>query len=119
MPALATKRVYAPAKPSDGKRVLVDRLWPRGMTKERAAVDYWARELSPSHALRRWFSHTAERWDEFEQRFHDELERPEAQEEIAAVRKLLHEGPVTLVYAAREERMNNAVALCDYLGRRH
>lgn len=115
MPAFAAKRVYEPASAGDGKRVLVDRLWPRGVTKEKAAVDYWAKELAPSHALRRWFGHAPERWSEFQDRFFDELERPEAQLQIDRLREMARKGRVTLVYAARDEAMNNAVALRDYL----
>jgi len=119
MHAVALKRVYEPPAPEDGTRVLVDRLWPRGLSKEKAAVDHWAKEVAPSHALRRWFGHAPERWDAFQARYCEELESPEAQEEIAALRALQRKGHVTLLYAAKDEEMNNAVALRDYLRRRH
>ncbi|PPD46547.1 MAG: hypothetical protein CTY15_00520 [Methylocystis sp.] len=115
MPIIDIKRVYDPPAADDGTRVLVDRLWPRGLTKDRAAIDFWAKDLSPSHELRRWFAHKPEHWEEFLKRFREELGRPRAREEIEAVQKLARKGPVTLVFAAREEEMNNAAALRDYL----
>ena len=119
MPAFAIKRVYEPARSEDGARVLVDRLWPRGVTKQKASIDFWAKALAPSHELRRWFGHDPERWAEFQARFREELARPEAQEDIAALRDMARKGRVTLVYAARDEEMNNARALQDYLRERH
>jgi uncharacterized protein YeaO (DUF488 family) len=112
--AIKLKRVYEPPAPADGVRVLVDRLWPRGLRKEAAAVDHWARDIAPSAELRRWFGHDPERWPEFRARYRQELlaGRPDA---LAALRRLCAEGPVTLVYAARDEQRNNAVVLRELL----
>jgi uncharacterized protein YeaO (DUF488 family) len=115
----ALKRVYEPAASTDGYRVLVDRLWPRGLRKEDAAVDHWAKALAPSTDLRRWFGHRPERWEEFEKRYREELEGDEARDELAALRKRLREGRTTLLYAAHDEEHNNAVVLRDYLRKRH
>lgn len=107
------RRVYDPPAAEDGYRVLVDRLWPRGLSKERAAVDKWLRDIAPSDALRKWYRHDAAGWDEFCRRYFRELEAHEA-----AVRELLEAcaaGPVTLLYASREQHLNNAVALREYL----
>lgn len=107
------KRIYAEAAPDDGMRILVDRLWPRGLSKEKAGVDFWAKELAPSSELRRWYGHEPERWPEFKDRYFQELEgHPEA------VKELLHyteRGLVTFLYSSKEERLNNAVALKEYL----
>ncbi|KAF2991897.1 DUF488 domain-containing protein [Methylocystis sp. MJC1] len=115
MPAFALKRVYEPPETEDGARVLVDRLWPRGLTKEKAAVDLWAKEVAPSHELRRWFGHRPERWEEFEARYREELESPEAQEQIATLRHMARKERVTLLYAAHDEALNNAVVLREVL----
>ncbi len=112
---IQVKRVYEPPSPDDGTRVLVDRMWPRGLKKESAAIDHWLRELAPSSGLRQWFGHRAERWDGFRQRYQAELEAlPDA---VATLTELAHDGPLTLLYAARDENHNNAVALREYLGR--
>jgi uncharacterized protein YeaO (DUF488 family) len=118
MAGFSLKRVYDPPEPGDGTRVLVDRLWPRGLTKEKAAVDLWAKDVAPSHELRRWFGHRPERWDEFRTRYGEELRTPEAREEMRALRALAREGPVTLLYGAKDEELNNAVALRDALRKR-
>lgn len=115
MPAFALKRVYDPPEPEDGARVLVDRLWARGLTKEKAAVDLWAKDVAPSHELRRWFGHEPERWGEFQARYREELESPEAQEQIATLRAMAGKGRVTLLYAAHDEALNNAVVLQSVL----
>jgi uncharacterized protein YeaO (DUF488 family) len=115
MHAILLKRAYEHAEPGDGARVLVDRLWPRGLSKDRAAIDHWAKEAAPSNDLRRWFDHDPARWEEFQSRYREELQSPEAQEEIAALRALARKSRVTLLYAARDEERNNAVALRDYL----
>lgn len=114
---ILTKRVYADPAPEDGFRVLVDRLWPRGLSKERAAVDHWQRELAPSDTLRHWFGHDPSRWDEFRHRYFAELDTiPEI---VAGLRAELDAHPrVTLLYATRDETHNNAVALLAYLERR-
>lgn len=110
---LAVKRVYEPPAPGDGLRVLVDRLWPRGLTKAKAKIDRWAKELAPSSDLRRWYAHDAEKWPEFRRRYFKELE---AQAE--ALRSLAREArrrKVTLLFGAKEPRLNNAVALKEAL----
>lgn len=115
MNLLRTKRIYAPASPADGVRVLVDALWPRGLRRDAARLDAWCKAVAPSAELRRWFAHSPERWPEFVRRYHADLDaRPAA---IAQLCDLLGEGLVTLLYAAREERFNNAVALKAYLER--
>jgi uncharacterized protein YeaO (DUF488 family) len=113
MVMVRTKRVYDPPAPDDGVRVLVDRLWPRGITKEAAKVDWWAKELAPSDKLRRWFGHAPPRYREFVERFRLELDGGPA---VAQLRALAAEKTVTLVYGARDERHNNARALVEILG---
>ena len=103
------KRAYERPSPRDGKRVLVDRLWPRGVRKEAAALDAWAKELAPSAALREWFGHDPRRWPEFQRRYAQELRghpRP-----LAELRSLARRGPITLVYSAHDEAHNDAVVL--------
>ncbi len=110
---IRTKRVYLPPEPGDGTRVLVDRLWPRGLKKADAAIDLWLKEVAPSRELRAWFGHDPEKWPEFVRRYHAELEqRPEAVERLLA---LAGSGPLTLLFAARDPEHNNAVALKAYL----
>ncbi len=110
---LQIKRAYAPPEPGDGTRVLVDRLWPRGVKKADAAVDHWLKEIAPSKALREWFAHDPARWDEFRERYAKELDdRPEL---LTQLRELARAGTVTLVYAAHDEAHNNAVALRERL----
>lgn len=107
------KRVYLPAEEGDGYRVLVDRLWPRGIKKENARVDLWAKQLAPSTELRKWFAHIPERFDEFAQRYKDELEaNPDAAPIIGELRR--HE-VVTLLFGAKDERHNNAVVLAKMM----
>jgi uncharacterized protein YeaO (DUF488 family) len=102
------KRAYEPPAPEDGTRVLVERLWPRGLSKERAAVDLWLRDLAPSPDLRRWFGHDPAKWDEFRHRYREELRaQPEALERL----RRLAGGRVTFVYAARDTERNSAVLL--------
>lgn len=110
---LQVKRVYEPPAPADGWRVLVDRLWPRGLRKEDAALDGWLRELSPSPALRRWFDHDPARWEGFRHRYAAELDRLQEHWRPLAQRAAHH--PVTLLYAARDEQHNHALALQIYL----
>lgn len=119
MSTLAIKRVYEPAEASDGFRVLVDRLWPRGLSKEHAALDHWAKDLAPSNELRHWFGHQPDRWDVFRERYREELKSETAQVEIAELRKYMREGKTTLLYAAHDEAHNNAVVLRDFLKKRH
>ncbi len=106
---LRVKRAYESPAPGDGTRVLIDRLWPRGIKKEDLAIDQWNKELAPSTALRQWFGHDPALWDEFEQRYAAELQ-PHA-EALDALRALARKGTVTLVYGAHDEARNNAVAL--------
>jgi uncharacterized protein YeaO (DUF488 family) len=103
------KRAYEPAVRLDGYRILVDRLWPRGLSKEKAAIDEWMKDIAPSAELRRWFGHEPERWREFRRRYERELRaRQDLVREIAA---LASHRRVTLVYGARDERHNDAVVL--------
>lgn len=109
---LAIKRAYEPAAADDGARVLIDRLWPRGVRKEVLALTEWAKPLSPSNELRHWFNHEPARWDEFRRRYAAELHaQPEALAAFAALQALARKGRVTLVYSSREPDINNAVAL--------
>ena len=113
---LKRKRVYEPASAADGTRILVDRLWPRGLRKEDAAIDYWFKDLAPSTALRQWFDHDVERWTEFRKRYRAELaEQPQA---LADLRSLARIGPITLLFGAHDETHNNAVVLRELLGKR-
>jgi uncharacterized protein YeaO (DUF488 family) len=110
---IRVKRVYDPPSPDDGMRVLVDRLWPRGLSREKAHVDLWLKELAPSTELRKWFNHEPEKWDEFRRRYLQELQQqPEA---LAHAIDAMGTGPVTLVFGAREARYNDAVALRDFM----
>jgi len=107
------KRAYEAPAASDGKRVLIDRLWPRGVRKEDAALDLWLKELGPSTELRKWFGHDPARWDEFQQRYRDELRhKPEL---MGQLRALASQGVVTLVYSAHDEEHNDAVVLRQLL----
>ena len=109
---IVLQRAYEPPD-SDGCRVLVDAIWPRGVSRDDLRLDAWLRELAPSADLRRWFGHDPDRWESFRQRYHRELDqRPEA---VARLRELADGGRLVLVYGARETRCNNAVALRDYL----
>lgn len=113
--AIRVKRIYQPAAAEDGVRVLVDRMWPRGLSKERARVDHWFREVSPSAPLRKWFRHDPAKWDEFRRRYFEELDQ--AADAVAKLRSLANGQTVTLLYAAKDEEHNNAVALKQYLQR--
>jgi uncharacterized protein YeaO (DUF488 family) len=115
---LGIKRVYEAPENADGFRVLVDRLWPRGLSKSAARVDLWMREIAPSAALRAWFAHDRTKWTEFEDRYRQELaSRQDLIEDLLAQSK---GGRVTLLFAAQDEVCNNAVVLLDYLNeRRH
>jgi uncharacterized protein YeaO (DUF488 family) len=113
---IAIRRVYDEPRPGEGKRILVDRLWPRGLRKEEARIDYWARDISPSSELRKWYEHDPAKWEEFKERYFAELDR--AAEGVARLRKELAEGPVTFVYSSKEPAINNAVALKLYLEKR-
>ena len=111
--SVKSKRVYDAAEPGDGYRVLIDRMWPRGVSRQRAQLDEWARELAPSSELRMWFHHDPERFDEFRSRYREELrERRPLLEEL---RRRARDGPVTLLYAARDREHNDAVVLEELL----
>ncbi len=113
MRAVRIKRVYEAAESSDGQRILVDGLWPRGISKADAALADWHRDVAPSAALRKWFGHEPARWPEFLARYHAELDaRREVVEALIAV---IDRAPTTLVYSAKDEAHNNAVALAQYL----
>lgn len=107
------KRVYETPSPKDGQRILVDRLWPRGLSKDKAKIDYWAKEVSPSAELRKWYQHDADKWQEFKRLYFKELD-----ENQLAVDELMHKlenGPVTFLFSSRELKLNNAYALREYL----
>jgi uncharacterized protein YeaO (DUF488 family) len=110
------KRAYAPPSKHDGVRVLVDRLWPRGLSKAHASVDLWLKDIAPSVALRRWFKQQPERWSEFVRRYGEELDGKAAS--IAALVGAARRGRVTLLFGARDEKRNGAVALHRYLTER-
>jgi uncharacterized protein YeaO (DUF488 family) len=103
------KRVYETPDESDGKRILVDRLWPRGFSKEKAHVDLWLKEVAPSNELRRWFAHDPARWTEFEDRYHKELSHNG--QALAALKEAIGRGPATMLYGAKDESHNQAVVL--------
>ncbi len=107
------KRVYAEPDAGDGTRILVDRLWPRGLTKDAARIDLWAKDISPSNELRRWYGHDPGKWAEFKRRYFAELAaRPQA---LSALMEHIDKGPVTFVFGSKETRLNNAVALKEYV----
>lgn len=110
---IAVKRVYEPTERSDGQRVLVDRLWPRGVSKAEAKLDLWLKDIAPSDELRKWFGHDPERWEEFQTRYREELK--DKGEAVGELNDLLAKGKVTLLYGAHDEEHNNAVALAAWL----
>ncbi|MDH3585006.1 MAG: DUF488 domain-containing protein [Phycisphaerae bacterium] len=108
-----TKRIYEDPDPADHRRILVDRLWPRGIGKADAKIDFWAKSVSPSDELRRWYGHEPAKWDEFRRRYFQELDsNPDG---IAELQSHLGSGTVTFLYASKETRLNNASALRAYL----
>jgi uncharacterized protein YeaO (DUF488 family) len=114
--SVSVKRIYEPSSKQDGMRILVDRIWPRGMSKERAKVDLWLKDVAPSTELRKWFHHDPTNWDEFKRRYVAELkERPEA---VAQLKQAVKRGPVTLLFSARDCERNQAIVLKEYLGKR-
>lgn len=110
------KRIYEPAAPSDGVRILVERLWPRGVKKTSARLNQWAKEAAPSGTLRRWFHHDPARWNEFRRRYFQELDENEERWKLLLTAS--SEGRVTLVYSSHDREHNNAVALKEYLDRK-
>ncbi len=113
MLSINVKRAYEKSSRDDGFRVLIDRLWPRGISKKDAKIDYWAKEVAPSTELRKWFSHDPEKWSEFKKRYFKELGKH--QQEISFIIKKAAENKVTLVFGSKEEKFNNAAALSEYL----
>jgi uncharacterized protein YeaO (DUF488 family) len=110
------KRIYEPAEPGDGYRVLVDRVWPRGISRERAGLDDWARELGPSDELRKWFGHVPERFEEFRSRYRRALRTKRQQ--LDELRKHAGRRQLTLLYGARDQEHNNALVLAELLHER-
>lgn len=110
---LRLKRAYEPAEPDDGTRILVDRLWPRGVSKAKAHFDDWIKDIAPSTELRQWFGHDPARWTEFQHRYRAELQQHG--EQLDHLRTLARKGVVTLVYGARDQEHNDAVVLRDVL----
>lgn len=107
------KRAYDTPAPEDGSRILVDRLWPRGLSKEAAKIDLWLKDIAPSGELRKWYGHDPQKWEEFQTRYREELlARPEA---LAEVHRVVGEGRVSFIFGSKETRLNNAAALKDFL----
>jgi uncharacterized protein YeaO (DUF488 family) len=113
---IGIKRVYDEPAPGDGKRILVDRLWPRGLTKEKAKIDYWAKDISPSNELRKWYGHEPAKWDEFRKRYFAELGKNAVA--VEALTEAMGKGPVSFLYSSTERTINNAEALKLYLERK-
>ena len=109
---ISTRRVYEPASPRDGLRILVDRLWPRGMSKEAAALDLWAQDVAPSEALRKWFDHRPERFAEFKRRYTDELQSNRA---LCELKDYVGRSKATLLFGAKDLEFNQAVVLAEVL----
>lgn len=103
------KRVYEKPSIGDGKRILVDRLWPRGLTKKKASIDLWLKDIAPSTELRKWFGHDSDKWKEFGKRYHIELKQNK--EQVSLLKNQLKKGTVTLVYGAKDEKHNEALVL--------
>ncbi|HZS76027.1 MAG TPA: DUF488 domain-containing protein [Ktedonobacteraceae bacterium] len=112
---IAIKRAYDPPEPADGKRVLVDRLWPRGLSKERAHIDLWLKDLAPSNELRKWYGHDPEKFEEFRRRYEAELSNK--QDALEQLRETARHEPVTLVFSAHDAEHSNAAVLLDVLKR--
>ncbi len=110
---IKTKRVYAEPEADDGARILVDRLWPRGLRKDAAQIDLWLKDIAPNDGLRKWFAHDPSKWLEFKKRYFAELQ--DGKELLAQIRDHAKQGAVTLLFSAKEEKYNNAVALKEYL----
>jgi uncharacterized protein YeaO (DUF488 family) len=110
---IRVKRAYEAPSPEDGSRILVDRLWPRGLAKDRARIDLWLKDVGPTTELRKWFNHEPEKWQEFKRRYFEELRRQP--ESVGRLIEAIRTGPATLVFGSREARFNNAVALKEFL----
>jgi uncharacterized protein YeaO (DUF488 family) len=113
---LKLKRVYEAPRKDDGTRILVDRLWPRGLTKKKAKVDLWLKEIAPSTELRKWFGHDPKKWRSFRQRYQTELKQHADQ--LKLLKRKLKEGTVTLIYGARDQEHNEALVLKEFLERK-
>lgn len=111
--AIHIKRAYEPPAREDGFRILVDRLWPRGIAKDAARIGLWLKEIAPSNELRKWFGHDPKKWDGFKSRYFQELDN--LSDAVGQLISLAKEGPITLVFGARDENMNNAAALKEYI----
>jgi uncharacterized protein YeaO (DUF488 family) len=114
MASIQIKRAYEPPSPEDGKRILIDRLWPRGLSKEKAALDLWDKDIAPTTSLRKWFDHRPDRFAEFKQRYRDELKSNPAVPEIL---RQIGRSKTTLVYAAHDPAVNHAVVLAAFLAK--
>lgn len=113
---LIVKRIYAPVELTDGYRILTDKLWPRGMAKEKAAIDYWGKEISPTTSLRQWFNHQPERFPDFTEQYTAELNaNPNAPAFVERCREQLQQHNVTLLYGAKDEQHNHALVLRDWV----
>jgi len=110
------KRIYEPSSKDDGKRILIDRLWPRGLKKSDAQFDDWIKDLAPSNELRKWFNHEPDKWGEFKKRFFSELHGK--QDLVDGIISAARKGRVTLLFGSKEERFNNAVALKEHIDSR-
>ncbi|HLI63307.1 MAG TPA: DUF488 family protein [Terriglobales bacterium] len=115
---IAIKRAYEPLSRDDGTRILVDRLWPRGLKKEQLHVEKWLRELGPSNELRRFFGHDPQRWQEFRRRYRAELKRPQVKPLLDELLEVARDGKLTLVYSAKDEAHNQAVVIKEILEER-
>jgi uncharacterized protein YeaO (DUF488 family) len=113
LPQISLRRAYEPPVPVDGRRILVDRLWPRGLTKNEAKVDDWYKEVAPSNELRRWFGHVPAKWTEFQRRYREELERHP--EYLTPLLDAATRGPISLIYSAKDEQHNQAVVLKEVM----
>ena len=109
------KRVYLPPEADDGRRILVERLWPRGLTKEKAAIEVWMKDISPSPELRKWYGHVPARWPEFQRRYRAELEGDQQTALLAQLHDIASKERVTLVYAAKDEARNSALIVQEVL----
>jgi uncharacterized protein YeaO (DUF488 family) len=107
------KRVYDKPEESDGFRILVDRLWPRGLSKQKAKIDLWLKDIAPSNELRKWYEHDPEKWPEFKERYYNELK--DKKELVDSIIEKARKGTVTLLYGTKETRLNNATALKEYI----
>ncbi|WP_064684033.1 DUF488 domain-containing protein [Rhizobium bangladeshense] len=113
--ALHIKRIYEPKEDRDGTRILVDRLWPRGLKKQEAAVDVWLKDIAPSPALRRWFGHDPAKWSEFQRRYRDELEKNSSA--VEELERRIGQSDATLLYAAKDPHHNHAIVLQRFIGK--